>query len=184
MENKKKTSAVKPATKETPKAASKAAPKAAAKAAPKEKKPAAAVKAAKAATVVKKGAFQKASRKIRTSARFYRPKTLAVARNPKFPRIARNTESLHRRKLDHYRVIKFPLATETAMKKIEENNTLVFIVDLKANKHQIKEAVRALYDIKTQKVNTLVRPDGTKKAYVRLAADIEALDVANKIGII
>lgn len=28
------------------------------------------------------------------------------------------------------------------------------------------------------------RPDGQKKAYVRLTADYDALDVANKIGII
>jgi hypothetical protein len=28
------------------------------------------------------------------------------------------------------------------------------------------------------------RPDGNKKAYVRLTADYDALDVANKIGII
>lgn len=28
------------------------------------------------------------------------------------------------------------------------------------------------------------RPDGSKKAYVRLTADYDALDVANKIGII
>ena len=28
------------------------------------------------------------------------------------------------------------------------------------------------------------RPDGQKKAYVRLAPDYDALDVANKIGII
>ena len=30
----------------------------------------------------------------------------------------------------------------------------------------------------------LRRPDGSKKAYVRLTADYDALDVANKIGII
>ena len=28
------------------------------------------------------------------------------------------------------------------------------------------------------------RPDGLKKAYVRLTADYDALDVANKIGVI
>ena len=28
------------------------------------------------------------------------------------------------------------------------------------------------------------RPDGNKKAYVRLTADYDALDIANKIGII
>lgn len=43
------------------------------------------------------------------------------------------------------------------MKKIEENNTLVFIVDVKANKAQIKGALKKLYDIDTQKINTLVR---------------------------
>ena len=48
------------------------------------------------------------------------------------------------------------------MKKIEDNNTLVFIVDVKANKHQIKQAVKKLYDIDVAKVNTLIRPDGEK----------------------
>lgn len=50
-----------------------------------------------------------------------------------------------------------PLNTESAMKKIEEHNTLVFIVDLKANKRQIKEAVKKLYDVQAAKVNTLIR---------------------------
>lgn len=43
------------------------------------------------------------------------------------------------------------------MKKIEENNTLVFIVDVKANKRQIKDALKKLYDVDTIKINTLVR---------------------------
>ena len=43
------------------------------------------------------------------------------------------------------------------MKKIEENNTLVFIVDVKANKRQIKEALKKLYDVETVKINTLIR---------------------------
>jgi len=86
--------------------------------------------------------------------------------------------------MDEYRVIISPLNTESAMKKIEENNTLVFITDLKANKRQIKDAVKKLYDVQAAKVNTLIRPDGTKKAYVRLTLDHDALDVANKIGFI
>ena len=43
------------------------------------------------------------------------------------------------------------------MKKIEDNNTLVFLVDLRANKPQIKQAVKKLYDIDVAKVNTLIR---------------------------
>lgn len=87
-------------------------------------------------------------------------------------------------KLDAFSIIKYPLTTESAMKKIEDHNTLVFITDVRANKKQIKDAVAKLYDIQTKKINTLIRPDGQKKAYVRLQPDYDALDVANKIGVI
>ena len=33
------------------------------------------------------------------------------------------------------------------MKKIEDNNTLVFLVDARASKKQIKDAVKRMYDI-------------------------------------
>ncbi|GKT88047.1 putative ribosomal protein L23 [Colletotrichum tofieldiae] len=74
----------------------------------------------------------------------------------------------HEPRLDEHKVIVHPLNTESAMKKIEENNTLVFIVDVKSNKAQIKQALKKLYDIDTVKINTLIRPDGSKKAYARL----------------
>lgn len=67
------------------------------------------------------------------------------------------------------------------MKKIEDNNTLVFVVNKRAGKIQVKEAVSKLYNIKVDKVNTLIRPDGRKKAYVRLASDVDALEVANQV---
>jgi large subunit ribosomal protein L23Ae len=82
-------------------------------------------------------------------------------------------------------VLLYPLNTESAMKKIEEHNTLVFIVNVKANKRQIKGALKTLYDVETVKINTLIRPDGTKKAYARLTPDHDALDVAaSKLNIV
>ncbi|VAH33803.1 unnamed protein product [Triticum turgidum subsp. durum] len=136
--------------------------------------------AAKVAKAVKSGSIKKTAKKIRTSVTFHRPKTLSKARDPKYPRIS----TPGRNKLDQYQILKYPLTTESAMKKIEDNNTLVFIVDLKADKKKIKAAVRKMYDIQAKKVNTLIRPDGKKKAYVKLTPDYDALDVANKIGII
>jgi large subunit ribosomal protein L23Ae len=59
--------------------------------------------------------------------------------------------------MDQYRVIRQPLNTETAMKKLEDDNTLVFLVDVKANKRQIKDAVKKLYDVEAAKINTLIR---------------------------
>lgn len=136
--------------------------------------------ALKAKRTVQKGARGTRVRKVRTSVQFRRPKTLSLPRHPKYPR-----KSVARRnRLDQFSIIKHPLTTESAMKKIEDNNTLVFIVNLKANKPQIKNSVKKLYDIDVAKVNTLIRPDGQKKAYVRLAPDYDALDVASKIGII
>merc|ERR1712152_76715 len=134
-----------------------------------EKAPVAAVqKARKVQKKVVKGVHGTRVKKVRTSVKFYRPQTFRPARAPKYPR--KSTPS--RNRMDAYNIIKHPLTTESTMKNI------------KANKHQIKSAVKKLYDINISKVNTLVRPTGDKKAYVRLAPDYDALDVANKIGII
>jgi len=176
-----KKAAEKPAEKKAAKPAEK--PAAAAKK-PEEKKPVAAAKPAekakKAQRAVVQGARTKRDRKIRTKVRFRRPHTLSLPRNPRYPR----RSAPHRDKFDAFRVIKHPLTTESAMKKIEDTNTLVFIVDRRATKIRVKQAVKKLYNIDVARVNTLIRPDGEKKAYVKLAPDCDALEVANKIGII
>ena len=43
------------------------------------------------------------------------------------------------------------------MKQTEEHNTLVFIVDVRSNKRQIKDAVKKLYDVQAAQINTLIR---------------------------
>lgn len=106
----------------------------------------------KVVKAVKSGPGKKKTKKIRTSVTFHRPKTLKKARDPKYPRIS----TTGRNNLDQYQILKYPLTTESAMKKIEDNNTLVFIVDLKADK-KIKAAVKKMYDIQAKKVNTLIR---------------------------
>ena len=132
----------------------------------------AAKKATKSESLVK--------RKVRTSVHFFRPKTKSQKRDPKVA-----TKSVFKmNKMDKYRILRNPLTTESAMKKIEEINTLVFLCDTKATKRQIRDAVQALYEVKCSKINTLIRPDGIKKAYVHLTPDYDALDVANRIGVI
>ena len=58
--------------------------------------------------------------------------------------------------MDNFAIIKHPLTTESAMKKIEDTNTLVFIVDILANKPQIKTAAKQLYNIDPVKVSISV----------------------------
>jgi large subunit ribosomal protein L23Ae len=100
-----------------------------------------------------KAADNKIKKKIRTSTTFHRPKTLRLLRKPRYPR----KSVPHEPRLDKFKILKNPLNTESAMKKIEDTNTLVFIVDLRANKRQIKDAVKKLYDVDAQKINTLIR---------------------------
>ena len=122
----------------------------------------------------------KRQRKAYTRPQFRRPHTY---RKPQQPKPSNNTKTI-RDPWDEFKIVRKPLATDVAMKKIEDNNTLTFLVDPKANKTMIKRAVRALYQVKVAKVNTLIRPQGDKKAYVRLAPAHDALDVANKIGVL
>ncbi|GAB0493577.1 hypothetical protein MMPV_004862 [Pyropia vietnamensis] len=143
-------------------------------------KPTGAVKKATKVAAAVKGTPMKKAPKVRTSVRFYRPKTLKLARDPKYTRKSVPTKV----RVDNMAAIKYPLTTESAMKKIEDNNTIVFIVDVRCSKHKIKQAVKSIYKIPVERVNTLIRPDGQKKAYVRLPEDTDALDVASKIGII
>jgi ribosomal protein L23 len=84
--------------------------------------------------------------------------------------------------MDCFSIIKYPLTTESAMKKIEDHNTLVFITHLRANKNQIRLAVKKLYKVDTAKINTLITPLGEKKAYVKLTAEHDAMDTANKVN--
>nr|5T5H_X Chain X, 60S ribosomal protein L23a [Trypanosoma cruzi] len=114
-----------------------------------------------------------------TRPQFRRPHTY---RRPSIPKPSNNMSAISN-KWDAFRVIRYPLTTDKAMKKIEENNTLTFIVDSNANKTEIKKAMRKLYQVKAVKVNTLIRPDGLKKAYIRLSASYDALETANKMGL-
>ena len=57
--------------------------------------------------------------------------------------------------MSNYRdVIKAPIITEKSS-DLAKNNTMVFSVDVKANKTQIKQAVEKIFNVKVEKVNTV-----------------------------
>lgn len=67
---------------------------------------------------------------------------------------------------------------------METENTVIFSVDPRANKIEIKKAFEASFKIKPERVNTLRTPDGRKKAYIKIPKTHEASEIANKIGLI
>lgn len=80
-------------------------------------------------------------------------------------------------------VIRHPVITEKAMDAMDFENTMTFVVDLQATKPEIADAVGDRYDVTVASVNTMVTTDGTKKAFVRLAEEDDAQDIASRIGV-
>ncbi len=81
-------------------------------------------------------------------------------------------------------VINYPLMTESASVMVERDNKLIFVVSRKAGKADVKKAVEVMYEVKVDKVNLLVTPQGLKKAFVKLKPEYRASDVAIKLGIL
>lgn len=77
-----------------------------------------------------------------------------------------------------------PIKTEKAIGKIEYENTLTFVVDMKANKDAIKAEVEKLFSVKVDSVKTFITPKGKKHALVRLDKASKADDVATKLKMI
>ena len=76
-----------------------------------------------------------------------------------------------------------PYVTEKVFNTIDKENKLAFIVDRKANKHTIREAIGTLYEAKVISVNTVITAIG-KKAYVRFDPSTSASDLASKLGVV
>jgi large subunit ribosomal protein L23Ae len=120
------------------------------------------------------------ARKIWHNTHFRRPATLRLAKAPKYAR-----SSVEKNKgLDRYQILKYPLtAGEGVLKLIEEQNTIIFLTDLHASKKQIKKAFEKMYDTKVELVRTQIRSTGDKKAFIKIPKEIEAVELATKIGI-
>ena len=86
--------------------------------------------------------------------------------------------------MDTTEVIFYPLMTEAASIMVEKDNKLVFIVNLKAGKSDIKRAVEQLYEVEVDRITLLTTPQGEKKAFVKLKPEYRASDVAIKLGIL
>ncbi len=81
-------------------------------------------------------------------------------------------------------VVRYPLLSEDAVTLLEAENKITFIVDLRSDKHDIKRAIEELYEVRVEKVSTLITPEGDKKAFVKLTPDFKAADLAVRLGIL
>ena len=122
---------------------------------------------------------KKQIKKIRHITKFGRQIAAPTPKRPIYDHKAVQPVSIKR---NNYKIIKGPVTSDKATSKIENENTLVFWVDIRATKTEIAAAINSLYNVKPVKVSTLITPKCMKKAYVRLPEDVEALNLANEIA--
>jgi len=84
---------------------------------------------------------------------------------------------------DIFGVIKYPLSTEKSLRMMESENKLIFVVDKKATKQEIKKAIEEMFKVKILKVNTVVTQDGIKRAYIKFSQETPAIDIATTMGL-
>ena len=76
-----------------------------------------------------------------------------------------------------------PITTEKAVKILEKENTIIFCVDKRMRRQEIKKQIEDLWKVKVERINTLNK--GNKKyAYAKLSKENPAIDLATKLGMI
>lgn len=84
---------------------------------------------------------------------------------------------------DLYTIIISPFSSERIFELIESQNKIAFIVKRTANKNTIVRAIEKLYNVKVVKINTMITPQGKKKAIVKLHQTNNAVDLATALGL-
>lgn len=85
--------------------------------------------------------------------------------------------------MDLNTTIKHPLSTEKSLRLMEAENKLMFVVDIKATKPDIKKAIETLFKVKVTNVNTFITTKMEKRAYVQFSKETPAIDIATNLGL-
>jgi len=151
--------------------------------APKKEDKARYPRAQKFARLVKKGRNGTVKFRAYRSRPFFRRLKRSLKTVPREAKYLRKSHLKHST-WDKFAIFKQPVSTERFYKRMETENIVIFYVDKKANKIEIKKAFNDAFNVKPQKVNTLNTHDGRKKAYIKIPRSTDASEIANKIGLI
>ena len=80
-------------------------------------------------------------------------------------------------------VLQYPLATEKAIRMLEADNVVTFIVDKRSVSRAIKNEFEKRFNSKVKTIRIIMDTAGRKKAYIKLKPESPAIDVATKLGI-
>ena len=85
--------------------------------------------------------------------------------------------------MDPHTIVKYPLSTEKSIRLMESENKLVFVVNKKASKKEIRKAIEEMFKVEVESINSFVTTEGEKRAYVKLSQKTPAIDIATQLGL-
>ena len=81
-------------------------------------------------------------------------------------------------------VLMYPIATEKSVGMIERQNTIAYMVDIRATKSEIKKEFEELFQAKVDDIRTINTPYNGKKAFIKLKKGFKASDIAVKLKLV
>ena len=76
-----------------------------------------------------------------------------------------------------------PITTEKAIRMLELENKITFLVDRRSNKIEIRKEMEKAFNVKVEGVTTQIK-NNKKTAIIKLKEGSPAIDVATKLGLI
>jgi large subunit ribosomal protein L23 len=81
-------------------------------------------------------------------------------------------------------VLKHVLPSEKVTLMIDAENKLQFVVDLRANRTEIKREVEIVFETPVKSVRTMISSKGKKKAIIEFEDEGKAKEVGTSLGIL
>ena len=85
---------------------------------------------------------------------------------------------------DYSSIIMGVLRTEKGVKLASFERTIPFIVDMRATKKEIREAVENMFKAKVEKIRTHINRKGKKVAFVKFSPETDVESIASSLKMV
>ncbi len=80
-------------------------------------------------------------------------------------------------------VLKYPVSSEKAIRMLESDNVISFVVDMRATRSRVKKEIESKFKVKVKDLRIMISPEGKKRAYITLEKNYPAIDIATQLGL-
>ncbi len=78
----------------------------------------------------------------------------------------------------------YPIATEKALNMVDKDNIILYVVDSRCTKTDVKKEFEQTFGVKVKSINTSLTMRNVKKAYIRIDPKFKASDIARKLKLV